>query len=179
MLKIKELDTEIFEKIIANIHNISQKKCGFKKFIEDLNTYLFTLKDDYLKILQQDSEPYKNIQQHIIESIAHKAFIAKVNNKITTKKEFRILIHQINLGILFTDNLNYIVEKILIKAYEKYLSQKSYKDITTKVNHQKDIYAKRLSSLTTLHITRPGIILGITKSIFTLKENGKVIKKNS
>lgn len=177
MLKIKELDTEIFEKIIANIHNISQKKCGFKKFIEDLNTYLFTLKDDYLKILQQDSEPYKNIQQHIIESIAHKAFIAKVNNKITTKKEFRILIHQINLGILFTDNLNYIVEKILIKAYEKYLSQKSYKDITTKVNHQKDIYAKRLSSLTTLHITRPGIILGITKSIFTLKENGKVIKK--
>lgn len=73
MLKIKELDTEIFEKIIANIHNISQKKCGFKKFIEDLNTYLFTLKDDYLKILQQDSEPYKNIQQHIIKSIAHKA----------------------------------------------------------------------------------------------------------
>ena len=51
MLRIKELDTEIFEKIIANIHNISQKKCGFKKFIEDLNTYLFTLKDDYLKIL--------------------------------------------------------------------------------------------------------------------------------
>lgn len=175
--KNKTIRQESLEKIISNIRKFSENKCGFKKFIEDLNAYIVSLNNYYLKIVQQDSAAFKSIQEHTIDAIAHKVYLAKVDKKIKTKKEFKILLNQIHLEILFPNNQNLIIERIILKAYEKYLSQKTYKKTIIKVNHQRDIYSKQFSSLTTLHIMHPGITIGVSKNTFSLREKGRVIKK--
>ena len=46
------------EKIISNIRKFSENKCGFTKFTEDLNAYIVSLNNYYLKIVQQDSAAF-------------------------------------------------------------------------------------------------------------------------
>ncbi len=175
--KNRFIDNERLQKSISKIHAISKTKLGFKGFIDELNSYLLALKNYYLKIIQTNSTQHLLLKEHLIESISHKVFLTKSSKTIKTKKEFRILLSQINFDILFDlVEINDKYELIISKAYEKYLANKSYKDSKTKIDKKKNIYAKKFANDATLHISQAGLSLGISKNKFVVKEYGKVQK---
>lgn len=173
--KNRQVDNERLQKSISKLHKLSKNKSGFKKYIDELNSYLLSLKNYYLKIIVKNSTQYSMLQNSLIESISHKVYLSKENKTVTTKKEFKILLEQLNLEILFNDEiLKDKIELIIAKAYEKYLSQKSYKESSVKIDKKKNQYAKKFADDTTLHISTPGLMLGVSKNKFTIKKYGKV-----
>ena len=175
--KNRFVDNDRLQKSISKIHQISKTKLGFKGFIEELNSYLLALKNYYLKIIQTNSSQHLLLKEHLVESVSHKVFLTKSSKTIKTKKEFRILLSQINFDILFDPiEINDKYELIISKAYEKYLANKSYKDSKTKIDKKKNIYAKKFANDSTLHISKAGLSLGISKNKFVVKEYGKVQK---
>jgi group II intron reverse transcriptase/maturase/CRISPR-associated endonuclease Cas1 len=171
----KNVEEQRLQKSIEKIDAFSKNKSGFAKFIEEINAYLYGLKNYYLKILTDNSPQYTALQDALITSLAHKVYLAKTNKTITTKKEFKILLEQINLNILFDEEgIQDKISHIIAIAYEKYLADKSYKDTSTKLDKKKNLYAKKFANDSTLHIATPGLMLGISKNKFVLKQYGKV-----
>ena len=173
----RSVEEQRLQKSIEKIKSFSKTSSGFKKFIEEMNSYLFGLKNYYLKILIKNSLQYIALQEALIASIAHKVYLAKKNKTINTKKEFKILLEQINLHILFdTEVIKNKINHIIAIAYQQYLADKSYKDTTNKIEKKKNHYAKKFANDATLHIVTPGLMLGISKNKFVLKQYGKVQK---
>ncbi len=173
--KNRFVDNERLQKSISHIHNLSKTKLGFNGFVEDINSYLQALKNYYLKIIQVNSSQHLLLKEHLIDSISHKVFLEKTNKNIKTKKEFKIFLVQINFDILFElQEISDKIELIIAKAFEKYLANKSYKESKTKIDKKKNIYAKKFANDSTLHISKEGYTLGISKNKFVIKEYGKV-----
>ncbi len=169
------MDNERLQKSISKIHQFAKDKSGFAKYIKELNAYLFALKNYYLKIVTHNSTQHQLLQNALIESIAHKVYLSKESKAVTTKKEFKIFLEQIEFAILFDDTLiNDKKELIIAKGYEKYLANKSYKDTSSKIDKKKNQYAKKFANDSTLHINTHGLMLGISKNKFVIKEYGKV-----
>jgi len=171
----RHVDNERLQKSISKIHQFAKDKSGFAKYIKELNAYLFALKNYYLKIVTHNSTQHQLLQNALIESIAHKVYLSKESKAVTTKKEFKIFLEQIEFAILFDDTLiNDKKELIIAKGYEKYLANKSYKDTSSKIDKKKNQYAKKFANDSTLHINTHGLMLGISKNKFVIKEYGKV-----
>lgn len=169
------VENERLQKSISKIHKFSKDKSGFSKYIKELNAYLFALKNYYLKIVTPNSTQHQLLQNALLESVAHKVYLSKESKAITTKKEFKILLEQINFNLLFDDEfIDDKKELIIAKGYEKYLANKSYKDTSTKIDKKKNLYAKKFANDSTLHINTNGLMLGISKNKFVIKEYGKV-----
>ncbi|WP_418179154.1 CRISPR-associated endonuclease Cas1 [Aliarcobacter lanthieri] len=173
--KNRFVDNDRLQKSISHLHNMAKTKLGFKAYIDDLNSYLLALKNYYLKIIIPNSTQHQLLKEHLIDSISQKVFQKKSNQKIKTKKEFKILLSQIKFDIIFDlQEINDKIELIIAKAYEKYLANKSYKDSKTKIDRKKNIYAKKFANDSTIHISKEGLFLGISKNKFVVKEYGKV-----
>lgn len=173
--KNRVVENERVQKSISKLHKLSKNSSGFSKYIKEINFYLQGLKNYYFKIITKNSTQYQLFQNALIESISHKVYLSKTNKIITTKKEFKILLEQITFDLLFDDEvIKDKINLIIAKGYEKYLSNKSYKDTKTKVDKKKNIYAKKFANDTTLHVNTPGLMLGISKNKFVLKKYGKV-----
>ena len=173
----REIEAKRVQKSMKKVEKLSQSKLGFGAYVEEINSYLRGLKNYYLKILLKNSPQYKQLQQALLDSLIHKVYITKKSKEINTKKEFKNFLEEINFNILFEDNsIKTEINHIVAIAYEKYLSDKSYKDTTTKIAKKKKQYAKKFSNDTTLHIATPGLMLGISKNTFVIKQYGKVQK---
>ena len=170
----RQVQNERLQKSISKIYTFSKTKAGFKKFIDELNSYLYALKNYYLKIVTKNSTQYKLLQNALIDTLSHKVYLSKKNKLITTKKEFKILLSQVNFNILFDDKIEDKIELVIAKAYEKYLANKSYKDTSKKLDKKKNLYAKKFANDSTLHVASKGLMLGISKNKFVLKQYGKV-----
>jgi len=172
--KNKIVDNERFQKSISHLHQLSKNKQGFKKFVDDINGYLLVLKNYYLKIIKPDTTQHTLLQQHLLDTLSHKVYLAKSNKDIKTKKEFKILLDSVSFDILFDDSKDKYIDLVIRKAYERYKSEKSYKEPISKINKQKNKYAKKFALNSTLHIATPGLALGISKNKITIKKYGKV-----
>lgn len=173
--KNRVVENERFQKSISKLHKLSKKNHSFMQYIKNLNSYLEAIKNYYLKIIKKNSTQFSLLEEHLIESISYKVYISKANKEIKTKKEFKILLAQIKLDTLFDfEKINDKIEFIIAKAYEHYLSNKSYKDSKSKIDKKKNIYAKKFASDSTLHINSFGLTLGISKNKFVVKEYGRV-----
>jgi len=171
----REIGKDRVEKSVNKINALSQSKLGFKTFVEELNSYLRVLKNYYLKIVPINSMQYTQLQDALKNSIVHKIYLTKNTKKIKTKKEFKVLVEQIELKILFDpESIKSEINHIIAMGYEKYLANKSYKDSSKKIKTKRNRYAKKFSQDTTLHIVTPGFSLGISKNRFVLKKYGKV-----
>lgn len=171
----RNIDEGRVEKSINKLESFSKNRSGFLKFIEEINAYLFGLKNYYLKILTKNSIQYRALQEALVNSLAHKIFLAKKSKEITTKKEFKILLEQVNLNILFDlERVKDKIDLIIAIGYEKYLAEKSYKDTTPKLAKKKNKYAKKFANDSTLHVATPGMMLGVSKNRLVLKRYGKV-----
>ncbi len=172
------IENERFQKSIAKLHKLAKKSSGFKKYLDELNSYLYALKNYYLKLITKDTTQYQMLQNALINSIAHKVYLAKAAKQVTTKKEFRSFLEQIDLYIVFeTTELKELRDIIIAKGYEHYLSEKSYKNTAAKISKKRNKYAKKFANESTLHINTPGLMLGISKNKFVIKEYGRVKKR--
>jgi len=174
--KNRHVDNERLQKSISKIHFLAKNKSGFLKYIKELNSYLLALKNYYLKIVTKNSSQYLLLQNALIDSLAQKVYLSKNSKTVTTKKEFKILLSQVNLSILFDENIDDKITHIIAKGYEKYLANKSYKDSSKKLDKKKNFYAKKFANDSTLHINTKGLMLGISKNKFVIKQYGKVQK---
>lgn len=172
--KTKTVDNDRFQKSLSKLHQLSKNRSGFDKYIYDINNYLQGIKNYYLKIITKNNTQLDLLKEHFINSIAHKIYLSKENKTIKTKKEFKIFLEKINFYILYSDNQNKYIDLIIAKGYEKYASSKSYKEPISKINKKKNQYSKKFANESTLHISTPGLWLGISKNKFTLKKYGKI-----
>jgi len=171
----REVEELRVQKSLAKLEVFSKSKLGFSGFIQELNSYLYGLKNYYLKILAKNSPQHREFQQALINTLAHKVFLSKKSRAVTTKKEFKILLEQVKLSILFEiENIKDEVSHIVALGYEKYLADKSYKDTSSKLAKKKNKYAKKFANDSTLHVAIEGMMLGISKNKFVLKKYGKV-----
>ena len=173
--KNREVQEDRLQKSIQKIKAFAQNKSGFKKYIDELNSYLRALKNYYLQILTKNSSQFIELQQALINSLAHKVYLCKKSGDVSTKKVFKILLSQVKFSILFENELiKAEINHIVAIGYEKYLADKSYKDTSSKIAKKKNKYAKKFANDATLHIAQPGMMLGVAKNKVTLKKYGKV-----
>ena len=173
----REISDDRLEKSLQKLHLLAQTKEGFVTFTQNVNNYLRGVKNYYLKIITPNASQYLRLRQTLNDTLVHKVYLAKKKKTITTKKEFKILLDKVKLEILFdVESKKNQINHIIALAYEKYLSEKSYKDTSTKIAKQKNKYAKKFANDTTLHIAQEGLMLGIAKNKFTLKKYAKVQK---
>ena len=170
----RHIQNERLQKSVSKIAQLSKNKSGFVEFTKDLNTYLLSLKNYYLKILTANSPQYKLLQDALIDTLSHKVYLSKNSKVVTTKKEFKILLESVKFDILFDDEKSKYIELVLAKGYEKYLSSKSYKDKTDKLSKKRDKYVRKFANDSTLHVASRGLMLSISKGKFVLKKYGKV-----
>ena len=171
----REVQEARLQKSLTKLEKLSQNKLGFMKFIEEINNSLRGLKNYYLKILTKNSPQFIQLQEALINSLSHKVYLSKKNRDITTKKEFKILLEQIKLNVLFDmETTKDTISHIIAIGYEKYLADKSYKDTSSKIATKKNKYAKKFANDSTLHIATSGMMLGVSKNKFVLKKYGKV-----
>ncbi|OCL82269.1 MULTISPECIES: CRISPR-associated endonuclease Cas1 [Arcobacteraceae] len=173
--KNRFVDNERLQKTISNIIQMSKRRTTLKEFIEELNIYLYTLKNYYLKIIIPNSTQHQLLKDAVIESTSHKVYINKENKIIITKKQFRIFLEHLKLDLLFDDvEIKDKIDLIIAKAFEQYLANKSYKETKTLVDKKKNTYAKKFANDSTIHIAQQGLFLGISKNKFVVKEYGKI-----
>jgi group II intron reverse transcriptase/maturase/CRISPR-associated endonuclease Cas1 len=173
--KNREVVQSRLQKSLDKLEALAKNKLGFHGYIKEINYYLQGLKNYYLKILTQNSQQYLSLQQALTNSLAHKVYLAKKSKEITTKKEFKILLEQVKLQVLFdVERKEDEISHIIALGYEQYLADKSYKDTSSKIVKKKNKYAKKFANDATLHIAQPGLTLGISKNKFTIKKYGKV-----
>ena len=170
----RSVENERLQKSISKIYSLAKNKSGFKKYIDELNSYLYSLKNYYLMILTKNSTQHQLLKNALIDSLSHKVYLSKTNKIVTTKKEFKIFLNKVNFTVLFDENIDDKIELVIAKGYEKYLANKSYKDTSKKLDKKKNIYAKKFANDSTLHVASKGMMLGISKNRFVLKHYGKV-----
>lgn len=170
----RNVENERLQKSISKIHKFAKDKSGFAKYIKDINAYIRALENYYLRIIERNSTQHQLLQNALLESLAHKVYLSKESKAVTTKKEFKIFLTQVNIHALFEENIDDKIELIIAKGYEKYLAQKSYKDTSNKIDKKKNSYTKKFANESTLHINTHGLMLGIAKNKFVIKEYGKV-----
>lgn len=176
--KNRLIDSDKFQKALDEIEKLSLKNTKFITFIDEFNQTLQGIKNYYLKVINKSSPQHLLLQEAAIQSIAHKVFLEKKSKKIKSKKEFKNLISQIKLDLLFDSKIiDNTIELIITKAYEKILTNKTLKKATFKTNDKRNTYAKKFALNQTLVINEKGIFLGISKNSITLKRYGKVYKK--
>jgi len=172
----RQIDPERFEESLKRMRALAGTKLGFADFIKDVNHYLNGLKNYYLKILSKDASQYTLLQNTLIDTLSHKVYLSKKNKTIKKKSLFRILLEEVDFWILFEDKPAKYIELTIDKGYERYLSERSYKDKTDKLKKKKNLYAKKFANDATLHVATPGLTLGISKGKFTVKKYGRVQK---
>ncbi|MBV5278474.1 MAG: CRISPR-associated endonuclease Cas1 [Campylobacteraceae bacterium] len=174
--KTKTIENERLHKSFSKLHKIAAKKESFLLFIKSLNTYMLTCKNYYLKIIPKNSTQFELFQQNFIEATAQKIYLSKQNDKIKTKKAFKLHLASLPWYLFFAeDEIKDKIELMVNKGVEKYLSTKSYlKTNKAKIEKKKNHYAKQFAKITTLHVKTKGIMLSIAKNKFVLKEYGKV-----
>jgi len=170
----RSVDNERLQKSISKITKFSKSKLGFVEFVHELNSYLFSLKNYYLKILTANSTQHRLLQDALIETLSHKVYLSKKSKAVTRKKEMKILLEMVHYNILFDDKMSKYIELTIAKGYEKYLSNKSYKEDKRKISKKRDKYTKKFANDSTLHVATPALSLGISKGKFTLKKYGKI-----
>ena len=170
----RSVQNERLQKSVSKIHTLAKNKMGFHLFIKEINSYLLTLKNYYLKIITKNDTQHRLLQEALINALSHKVYLSKSSKAITTKKEFKILLAQIHFALLFDEKIEENIELIIARGYERYLAEKSYKDTSTKIDKKKNSYAKKFANDATLHIAQTGLMLGVSKNKFTLRLYGKV-----
>ena len=77
--KNREVQEDRLQKSIQKIKAFAQNKSGLKKYIDELNSYLRALKNYYLQILTKNSSQFIQLQQALINSLAHKVHSSPTN----------------------------------------------------------------------------------------------------
>jgi len=119
----------------------------------------------------------QQLQDALGQTCIDKITLTRKKGIITSKGRFRQLLSSLEFFYDYTaEQHSAAVDLIIAKAWESMAAQNSIKASTAPIEKKKEEYSKKLTESSHLHITKAGIVLGIAKNRFTIKESGKVIK---
>lgn len=170
----RTIENDRLQKSFSKIHNFAKESKSFDIFLEQLNLYLHTLQNYYLKIISKNSNQYLLLKENIGNSIAQKVYLSKKNKEINKKSIFLNKLSSLDILKYFEFDTN-ILKAFIHKGYEKYFLQKDV-EVDKLINKKKSNYSKKFASISTIHINEFGVFLGISKNKIVLKKYGKVIK---
>lgn len=173
----RSIDPSRLEKAIANLRSSVHRNEPFDLFVKNLNATVKTLTRYYVKIVSGDSPQVEQLHNALSDTCIDKIIMTRKNGIITSKGRFRQLLSSLEFFHEFTaDQHNAAIDLIIAKAWEHIAAEKPIKADTAPLEKKKEDYSKKLTESSHLLITKPGIVLGIAKNRFTIKESGKVIK---
>ncbi len=171
------VQNERFQKSISTLHKLAKENNSFNDYIKELNSYLYAIKNYYLKIINNNQTQLNLLQEHLIESVAQRVAKSKLAKEYKSKKAFKELLKKVELNIVITKDLKEKIDFILALAKQKYLHYKSETpNSNTKIKKKVNSYTKKFAKDSTLHIAEPGLFLGVSKNKFVVKKYGKVYK---
>ncbi|MDD3596356.1 CRISPR-associated endonuclease Cas1 [Sulfuricurvum sp.] len=171
------IDPARLDKAIANLHSFARRNEPFDLFVKNINVTIKTLVRYYVKIVNADSPQVEQLQNALTDTCIEKIILTRKNGVITSKGRFRQLLSSLEFFRETTaEQHTAVVDLMIAKAWESIAAEKPIKADTAPLDKKKEEYSKKLTDSSHLHITKPGIILGIAKNRFTIKESGKVIK---
>ncbi len=173
----RQIDPERLDKAIKNLLSLAEHHGRFEHFIDKLSATVKTLKRYYTAIVAEDSPQIEQLQNALIESVSRKIVQSKSGGFITSKAAFKTLLEPLYfVKELTAQAKEATIELIIARAYDAIEAQKSLKADTAPLEKKKEEYSKKLTGESHLHVTHPGVVIGIAKNRITLKENGKIIK---
>ncbi|MGE3613749.1 MAG: CRISPR-associated endonuclease Cas1, partial [Sulfurimonas sp.] len=173
----RQIDPERLEKALANLRSFATRNESFEQFVKNINTTIKTLVRYYVKIVSADSPQVQQLQDTLTQTCVEKIILTRKKGVITSKGRFRQLLSSLEFFYDFTaEQHSAAVDLIIAKAWESMAAQNSIKADMAPIEKKKEEYSKKLTESSHLHITKAGIVLGIAKNRFTIKESGKVIK---
>ncbi|MEA3491497.1 MAG: reverse transcriptase domain-containing protein, partial [Campylobacterota bacterium] len=78
----RHIQNERLQRSVSKIAQLSKTKLGFAAFTKELNSYLLSLKNYYLKILTPNAPQHKLLQDALIATLSHKVYLSKKSKEI-------------------------------------------------------------------------------------------------
>ena len=167
---------ERLEQSIARLHRYTKEVKPFDEMVFKLNQFLQGLSNYYFKVIDPAHPQMKLFEEAMLGALSERAYKEKKRGTIKTKGTLTKQLNTIDFPFDFgkTERKDYI-KRIVSKAFEKYLANKTYKKAEERSAQKKRKYAKKYATSSVLHIGEPGIYIGLSKHTITLKRKGKVV----
>ena len=161
---------------IAKLNRYSSEVKPFDEMIVKINQFLQGLSNYQLKVIAPEHPQMKLFEEALLKALYERVYKEKKRGLIKTKGAFTKKLDMIEFPFDFgkTERKDY-VKRIISKAFEKHLANKTYQKAEDKSALKKRKYAKKYATTSILHIAEPGIYIGMSKNTITLKRKGKVV----
>jgi len=167
---------ERFDYSISKLHRVCTEVKPFDEMIVKLNQLLTGISNYQLKVITVDHPQMKLFEEALLKALYERAYKEKKRGSIKTKAAFSKKLECIAFPFDFgkVERKDYI-KRIISKAFEKHLANKTYTKAEDKSALKKRKYAKKYATSSVLHIAEPGIYIGMSKNTITLKRKGRVV----
>ncbi|MBA1419719.1 MAG: CRISPR-associated endonuclease Cas1 [Epsilonproteobacteria bacterium] len=167
---------ERLEQSIAKFHRYASQVKPLDEMIIKLNQHMQGLSNYQLKVIGLEHPQMSLLKEAMLLALYERVYKEKKRGTIKTKGKFRKKLMLLEFPFSFSkvQKKDYI-ERIISKAFEKHLANKTYTKAETKSKSKKRQYAKKYATSSVLHISEPGLYIGMSKNTITLKKKGKVV----
>ncbi len=173
-----KMDNQKLQKKISKLFEIARESKTVKKYVKKTNLYLDGLTRYYLKVLDENSSQFIQLQNALIDASAQFVYLQKKSGNITTKKAFKEPFNELYLLEEMTiTQKKETIERIVSKGFEKYLASKSYTEDTSKINRKKQKYAKSFATSSVLYVSQFAAYVGVSKNAISVKVKGRIVAK--
>lgn len=161
---------------ISRLHHLTKETKPFDEMIIKLGQFLQGHSNYYLKVIPPTHPQVKLLQESIIDALSARVYTEKKRGQIKTKKTLLQKFSGLELPFEFgkAERKDYF-DRIISRAFEKYLATKSYKKAKQSSAKKKKKYAQKYANSATLHIAEAGTYIGVAKNTITLKQKGRII----
>jgi len=170
------IDKKHFSQTIGRMNRYTAEVKPFEEMVLKLNQFLQGVSNYQLKVISMQHPQMKLFEEAMLKALYERVYKEKKRGTIKTKGAFTKQLEAVDFPFDFTktQRKDYI-KRIISKAFEKYLATKTYKKAVKKSGSKKRKYAKKYATSSVLHISEPGLYIGVAKNTITLKQKGKVV----
>jgi len=171
---------ERFSHSMSKLHRVCSEIKPFDEMIIKLNQLLIGVSNYQMKIIGAEHPQMKLFEDALLNALYERTYKEKKRGSIKTKGSFTRKLACVEYPFDFgkVEKSDYI-KRIISKAFEKYLANKTYTKAEEKTALKKRKYAKKYATSSILHIAEPGIYIGMSKNTITLKRKGKSSTSNA
>jgi group II intron reverse transcriptase/maturase/CRISPR-associated endonuclease Cas1 len=165
------IDTERLAKKIDKLKN-QTSKLSLQKTIEKLNEKTTGFLNYYAKLID-DTSQIRMLQQTLEEILVEKIIISKEKNKVSSKRQFKELLHQVKTYVPVV--MHRWTDSLIEEAYERIRLKRPLHSARKKANEEKRLYLQRQIKASEIVVTEPGSFLGFVRGKIKLKIKGKIV----
>jgi group II intron reverse transcriptase/maturase/CRISPR-associated endonuclease Cas1 len=173
------IDPARFEKVREKLRSFVMDKYSFDEFILRISAYAKTLRLMYASYVSTESSQLQDLDDDIWEAVCARIYLAKESGEVGSKASFKEMLKPLSLFHQISDDeRKRLVDLAILRGYERYHDEypNKAKGRTDPIERKKIEYAHAFARLSTLHVTSPGVFIGISKNKYMVKERGKVIQ---